>query len=65
MNIKKLALIGSLASALSGCVAYDTGNGVTVAPLAPTPVIVTPTPAVVTSAFLPLWWAPCLNYYCR
>ena len=62
MNIKKLALISSLAG-LTGCYTVPV-RGVVVAPavVTPAPVVVTPAPvvapAVVVPAYRPLWVGP-------
>ena len=71
MNIKKLALIGGLASTMSGCVVYDDGYGVGIAPAIPAPVVapavVAPTPvvapAVVVPAYRPLGWGPHYHHH--
>ena len=70
MNIKKVALIGGLASTLSGCCGYYT-TGTYVAPVsgtyvAPTTYVAPATyvaPSIVVPAFSPLWWEPRFHHH--
>ena len=67
MNLKKLALIGSLAG-LSGCYTVPV-RSVVVAPavVTPAPVVVTPSPFVVPAypVYCPLWFRPRFHHRCR
>ncbi|MBR6412295.1 MAG: hypothetical protein IKS41_03940 [Alphaproteobacteria bacterium] len=64
MNVKKLALIASLAGSLSGCISYEGGaiTPLALAPFIPAPAAVAPAiaaPIIVTSAPQSWWWNSC------